>query len=234
MEWVRDPELRLSNVDWDGHLTDEGDATFVRRAVLCPCIHPETRRPRPGHAACGGWGYQYPSSLEIPDLPVQWVGNSLKWVQKEAGTVEPGDYTCTWPSTQRLGVGDLFVHPYEEAMTDDAYVRGHVDPLGESMERIRFRFPRGVEDLRDLARVYRLDVDFEIAPDGRIVWKQGGLRPADGALYTVRYRYLAEYMISNPPTNRHDGARQLPWKTRVTRWDPLAVQKDQDLGEVET
>lgn len=237
MEWAHFPEgLTLSAADLDRQLTRYGVATTVRRAIVCTCVHPDTRRPRPGHAACGGWGWQYPETLLVENLRVQWVGSSLSRKAQEAGVTEPGDYTCTWPSSQPLGAGDIFVHPVEEAVTDEVLIRGHLDPLGGSMERLRFKYPTTVEDARDEQRSYTMDVDFELAADGRtLTWLPGGIAPPAGGLYVVRYRHRAEYVIANQlPKVRHDGANnRLPFTCRVFRYDPLATQDGQNLGEGE-
>lgn len=234
MEWA--PflgDVRLRTADWDGYLARFGLATKVRRAVACPCADPESRRGDPNCTRCAGWGWQYPPELAVENLSVQWVGQQSSEENRREGRVQPGDYTVTWPSTQPLGEGDIFVHPNEEGVTDEFLVRGHVDPAVGTLERLRFRGVTAVEDLRDADRRYAADQDWQFGADGRSVeWMAGGLAPGDGVLYTVRYRYRAEYVIAGGlPKVRHDGGERLPFTARVVRFDPLHLQQGRGLGE---
>jgi hypothetical protein len=233
LPWPNFPNgLRLETEDLDAVLSRYGVSTLIRRATSCPCLSPETRRPDPTCSKCRGWGWQYPQSLELT-LPVQWAGNDQRREQKEGGTVEPGDFVVTWPSTQPLGQGDLFVNPMEEAVTDETLMRGHIDPTSSSMERLRFRLPTNIEDLRDELRTYSQGVDFELGPDGRtVIWLDDGRSPLNGSMYAVRYRYRAEYAVAPKlPMVRHDGNQRLPFKASVVRYDPLSIQAGMNLGE---
>lgn len=236
IEWAPFPaDVRLSGDDLDDYMGKYGVPTTVRRSIPCGCLNRETRRPTPGHELCGGWGWRYPADLEIEALRVQWVGQSLSRKAQEAGVIEPGDFTVTWPSSQALGIGDLFVHPNEEAVTDDVLIRGAIDPEGNSLERLRFHYPTALEDVRDNVRTYVAGVDFDLAADGRtFVWRVAGNRPDAGAVFTCRYRYRAEYIIARQiPKARHDGssANRLTFTCRVDRYDPVAQQQGANLGE---
>ena len=222
--------------DLDTYLVNYGQTTTVRRAVMCGCIDPQTRRGRPDHAACGGWGFLFPAALELA-LKMQWAGMNARKDQRDSGIVEPGDYKITWPSSQALSVGDLVVHPTEEGVTFDTLVRGQTDTEGGSLERLRYRFGVTVEFVNDTnpttgaTRVYVEGTDFEL--DGQaVVWLDAGDAPDEGQTYQVRYRHRAEYLIGpKAPQRRHDGANLLPWVAPVTRYDPMTRQEGAGLGE---
>lgn len=233
LPWARFPSgLRLRSGDLDGIIDRYGLDTTVRRAVQCPCLDAETRRADPTCANCAGWGLRYPPGLGLT-LKVQWTGNRQRHVGKEAGSVEPGDYTVSWPSSQPLGYGDMLVHPVEEAVADDALQRGSTAPNGDSLELLRFRFATAIEDVRDEVRTYTQGVDWAlVGPESRqFSWLGGGVSPAAGTMYVVRYRYRAEYVIApNMPQVRHD-AERLPFKAAVLRFDPVSMQAGRSLGE---
>jgi len=226
-------EVRLRNYDTDAYTKAYGIDTVLRRARLCPCINPESRRVDPNCSACAGWGFTYPAALEVADVKVQWTANASRVDRRPEGEAEPGDFTITWPSDQPAGQADIFVHPIEEAVTDEVLIKNHLDPGGATMERLRHGYPTAVEDLADASQVYVEGEDWELAADGRTIeWLEGGDAPAGGALYTVRYRFRAEYVISGPlPKARHDGSEKLPWTAQVARYDPAHVQAGKGLGD---
>jgi len=225
--------LTLDGADFDDQLArNDGEETLVRRAVTCTCITHGGRQV-PTCPLCNGFGWRYPEDLALPDLMVQWVAPNPKHQIIPGGSHDGADYTVTWPSTQPLAVGDVFVHPHEEGVTDEALRRGVQDPTGASLERLRYHFPTELEDVRDSARRYSRGVEFDLGADGRTLeWADGQPAPAEGAAYTVRYRYRSEYVIFKEPAKaRHDVASVLPFTARVTRLVPMGRQQGTQLTE---
>jgi len=228
-------EVNLASADLDDYLVRYGQATTVRRAVVCGCLDPQTRRGRPGHAACGGWGFLFPAALSL-SIKMQWAGMKARQDKRDGGIIEPGDYRISWPSSQALAVGDLVVHPTEEGVTFDTLIRGQVDAEGGSLERLRYRSGLAVEFVNDTGdddatRSYTLGEDLSL--DGqKVLWLDGGAAPDEGQLYHVRYRHRAEYLIGpSAPQRRHDGEKLLPWTATVTRYDPLTRQDGSGIGD---
>lgn len=224
---------KLKTADIDGQLTDhDGIDTEVLRGSICPCADYETGSADETCSSCFGWGYTYPADRKIAALKVQWLGQSSRKEYDRAGVYTPGSVQVTWPSTTVLGHGDIFIHPYEEAVeTSERLIRGQVDPDGDTMERLRFSRVTGVEDVRDSVRAYTAGVDFNLAADGHtFVWIDGGQKPAIGARYSVRYRYRSMYIIgSATPQQRHDDGA-LAWHTTVERFAGVNRQGGKVLG----
>jgi hypothetical protein len=234
LPWPQFPHgLTLDGADLDDQLQrNDGEATRVRRAITCTCVGHGGRQD-PTCQLCTGFGWRYPEDLEIADLMVQWVAPSPRHQIIPGGSHDGADYTCTWPSTQPLGIGDVFVHPHEEGVTDEALRRGTTAPGGATLERLRYHYPTTIEDLRDSTRAYTRGTHFDLGQDGRtILWVQGQPQPATGAAYTARYRYKSEYVIFKEPAKaRHDVASVLPFTARVTRLVSLGRQQGAQQGE---
>jgi len=224
--------VRNTGADLNDVIKKYGALTTARKAMVCPCLDPETRRGDPNCVRCAGWGLVYNQDLVVT-TEVIWVTNKGDHEQHAGGTLDPADYQCTWASTVPLGVGDLLVHPLEEETFHDTLQKAKVDPIGQTMERLRYLDVTAVERVQDEARSYTQNVDWALAADGRTVTWLGQLEPAAGSIYTVRYRAKGLYVIwPDTPRTRHEGADALPLVAKVQRFDPLTQQQDKSLGEV--
>tara|TARA_R100000152_G_C6782253_1_gene219334 strand:- start:12407 stop:13105 length:699 start_codon:yes stop_codon:yes gene_type:complete len=227
---------KLATADFDHQLESrDGVETVVLRGLICPCVNLETRSPNENCTSCRGWGYSYPAALAINNLKVQWLGHHMSVDYEKQGVFTPGTIHVTWPSTTKLGHGDIFVHPHEEAVETSAIlVKGQTDPDGDSLERLRFSRVTGVDHVKDLARTYVEGVDFQLGADGNsISWIDGGQSPSAGSVYSVRYRYRAQYIIDgDAPQERHDNG-PLCWHATVSRFNGINRQGGDVLGHDE-
>ena len=222
-----------SGADFEDHIAKYGRPTLVRRAMECPCIDAETRREDPDCSSCGGWGWLYDGTDVVEGLKVIWTRADGASELDEGGRMSPNEFQVTWSATQPLGLGDMFVHPFEEESTHEVLVRGHVDPQLATMERLRFQDVTAIERLVSEGQVYTEDVDFERT--GRVIsWGLGGTEPAVGDVYAVRYRAKGSWVVyPHLPQVRHDGDALLPYRAMVRRYDPVAIQTGQNLGAYE-
>ncbi len=227
LPWPKMPKPpRLRQADIDHQLRIEGQPTLVRRGVICSCYDVETHNPDETCEDCDGWGFIYDADDELVDLPVQWTGhNAQAEMAQRLGLGEPGAFTVTWPSTQPLGLGDMFVHPLEEAVCPNELLRrGELAPGGaESLERLRYRMITRVEVVRTREKRYVRGVDWQL--NGQTIeWLPDGDSPALGEHYGVRYGYRAHFIIRDElPKLREDGER-LAYTCQVKRFMAIARQ----------
>ncbi len=214
------PSTHFDPAEFDRLIEAHGVPALWRRARTCPCIKVETGQPDFNCDLCG----DLPGTLwdAGAELRVLAPGRQRRDEQQDIGQLMAGMVTLTFPSEYTPGHWDR-VELLNAAMVvnNERHVRGAVDPVGRSTERLRIHPSLAVEYCEaivgGLLVAYIEGSDFSIEGSGAIVWG-AGRGPAVGVQYTLRYRARPVYIVWSPQSRDEGGTKQ-PYRCMAQRFD---------------
>lgn len=187
---------------FDDALRNHGVKYVHWRAMRCPVGLTDRyseRRVHEDHAGCSN-GNIYTKAGIVTGV---FVGNDSKWNASDPGLRDGSTSQATVPRTYDDPEGvEVQVAPYDRFyLLNESILVPHSQFVEASATgRDKLTFPAvSVDDLIDASgRRYGGD-DFEISPEGQIVWKRGapGLDAAlgKGVIYSIRYNYRPFYVV---------------------------------------
>lgn len=195
-------------------ISRRGRPFLWERARRCPCFDPRTRSPQevcPFAPSCSGTGYVY-ATQGTYKATILGITGSKQWAK--FGEWMQGDAVMTFPSALLIGDKDRITLSTGEYRETALLVKGKKDtlPAPSTLE---------IVECHDGIRFYRSGLDFDLV-EGALVWK--GLRPAEGANYTVLFRAHPVYVVwLQLPQIRAQVAGVTPSGAAVTREMPRKV-----------
>lgn len=205
--------------EFDQFLADHGTPALWRKATACPC-----RDPRTGHVEIDcpycdhGLGILWDAGSPITVLA---PGRQRRDDYDQTGAWMQGMVMLTFPSTLTPGHLDLIELMAAVMVVDnERLVRGAVDRLGRSQERVRLPHPLALE--RCAAVVggalvdYKPDTDVFVDWAGTVHWY--GASPPDQTPYTLRYTARPSYVVWSPQSRDEAGAT-MPFRAMSQRLD---------------
>lgn len=202
---------------FDAEIESHGTPALWRRAMLCPCIDPDSSQPDPNCTVCRdlpGWVWD-----DGEPIVVLGPGRDKNEQFSEAGQRVEGGVTITFQSSVLPGRLDrIDFLETRMVVNGERLIRGKV-VNGLSFERLRVRPVLSVESVaaRIAGEFLRIPVgtDVTFSADGIPTW----INPVpDGTIYTVRYVARTAYVVWDP-TERDEGGRKQPYKARCQRLD---------------
>lgn len=206
-------------VDFDRLLADHGTPAVWRRRRLCPCLDRITGQPDPNCPHC----QVLPGSIwdEGASIVIFAPARRREDLYDPSGHLLQGMVTLTFPSAVTPGHLDwIELSAAEILVNGEWHVRGQLDALGRSTERLRLPHALSLEFVDSIAgeelTSYGIGSDVSLDPSGAIEWITDG--PAEGQLYSVTYRARPVY-ICWAPDSRDENATKQPYRSVAQRLD---------------
>lgn len=203
---------------FDDLLARHGTAVTWRRRRLCPCLAPDTGQPNIVCPYCR----DLPGSIwdDGQSVTLFAPARRRKDLYDDAGHLLEGIVTFTFPTGVTPGHLDWVELLNADCIVNaEVHVKGEVDKLNRSTERLRF--PDVIEAefidaiVADVLHTYSSGVDFNVGDDASITWTGG---PPDGTQYTVRYSARPVYICWSPESRDEGGTKQ-PTRVIAQRLD---------------
>jgi hypothetical protein len=186
----------------------------------CSCQSP-TRHADPNCFACGGTGRSYPPSLHF-GTHVLTTREQATHALEETGLLMTGTMRATILPGVHLAMHDMVrLVDMVDTFNDEVLTRGLDDT-------VRFSGSVRLERVADRRTLYTQGRDYVLTPPATIAWVAGGLAPADGALYSVRYTANPDFLVvPDDPRIRVEARIAQSQVVTLRRLDKLT---DSDLG----
>lgn len=214
-------ETHLDAAEFDAEVASHGTPVVVRRALTCPCFssitgHAQTDCPYCEHGFGIIWDEGYTAKILAPGRPRRDDYDSV-------GFSINGMITLTFPSTVTPGHLDLVELMVAEMVVNrELLVRGEINKLGRSTERLRFRnvimVERVVAIVGGALEEYGVPTDLSVLPDASVQWVEGLHGPPGDVQYSVRYRARPSYVVLSP-RSRDEGGQKMPYRCEAMRLD---------------
>ncbi|GEM_PF-6979308 len=216
-----DTAQHFDAAEFDAALEEHGTEVLWRKARTCPCMGERTGQPEIDCPHCDEGILWDDGELIIVLAP----GRQRRDEYDQAGMWMQGMLTITFPST--LTPGHLDRIEFQNAVmvvNSERLVRGRVDKLGRSKERVRFRHALSVEYCESIEgndlRQWQTPLDYEVNERGDVSWA-AGRGPANGSVYTMRYMARPTYLAWSPQS-RDEGQAKMPYRCMAQRLDFFA------------
>jgi len=216
--------LHFSADRFNPFLAAHGTPATWKKAIGCPCVDKTTGQSELDCLICDNGVLWESAGTEIVTLAPGRAKNEL---YDTAGLAMQGIVTLTFASTITPGHLDrIEMTAAEMVVNTDHFVRGAVNNLAKSRERLRFRdaflraeYVKTIES--DIETTYLPTTDFTVSADGTVTWVTAG-PPADER-YTIRYIARPVYIIW-APQSRDENASKMPYRAQAQRLDFFARQ----------
>lgn len=223
---TRKTRAQFRQIEFQRAILQHGYYLTWSKAVVCPCMNPETEQTRVNCSTCDGSGFYYVEPLTIRAI-MSSLERNAKVFEKFGGWVEGTSQMTTEPQ-YRLGYRDR-VEMQDTVMTHNELFqkgdrRGTRSKLPARMDSVRYRIARVVKLVVSVGSVNRecctegavpagVDIEdddaiipleegyhFKVSADGWIEWLTRGedLVP-DGAWLSVLYEYAPVYVVISHP-----------------------------------
>lgn len=103
-------------------IIDHGVGAEWRRAIVCPCVRPDTRTPRLDCKTCRGIGWAYPEPMRCSTL-ILATNRTASSRYGEPGVMVDGDMRVTLPPGHVPGLGDMFLPDNEAHVVQQRFFR---------------------------------------------------------------------------------------------------------------
>lgn len=196
--------------EFDKKIAQFGYHLVWRKALLCPCVSPETDQARIDCSICDSSGYFY-----IEPISVQAIMSGLesrKGIYRNLGEWLEGMSVITTKAEIRLGYRDSLASVHSVMVFNEWITKGNRKgprvnlPVGHDVARYRI--------LRMLHMFYEVDerpvlleerIDYEITEDGWIHWlPTGNQKVPDKTLLTIHYEYHPVWIVISAPHGVRD------------------------------
>lgn len=214
---------RFNSKNFDVEIEAHGTCVLWRRSRTCPCIS-RAGDPDPNCPLC----LDYPGIVWDDGSEISVIAPGRKRDDRygEAGYWMEGMVQLTFPTCVTPGHLDrLEFKVGVMVIQNELHVRGEVDPLGRSLERLRFRHALEVEFCgartgtapNYVLTEYASPDDFSIAAGGAIEWVAGH-GPGANVQYSMRYTARPTFLLLSPMSRDEAGNRQ-PYRAIAKRLD---------------
>lgn len=206
------PEVHFQSSFFDAEISGHGTTVLWRRHRICPCIDRNTGNADVGCPHCQGEMLLWDAGREIRVL---MFGRSRRDQYDVPGLLFQGTCNVTFPTGvipahyDRLDLVDARM-----VVTGELLVRGDIDKLGRSRERLQQKFIsveycEAIVD--DQLIAYQYGQDFTVDGDGVVRWSLGA-GPPDGARYSMRYVAVPAFVVWSPMPGREENGQQMPYR----------------------
>lgn len=224
--------VHFNEARFERFIAEHGTPATWRKARQCPCLDEVTGQADPNCALC----MTYPGIVWDAQgiaLNILAPGRSRRDFYDSLGAAERGIIQLTFPavlpgSALPLVPGHEDWVQFEAAqltVNNERLIRGAVDPLGRSVERVRMPTVLNVDACESVTGrgvtahlvEYVWNVDFTIDVTGAVTWS-GSNVPASGQAYVLRYQARPVYICWGPQSRDEYGVQQ-PYKCFAQRLD---------------
>lgn len=214
-------------------ILQHGKRLIWRKAMLCPCIRPETDQADLACTDCDHSGYFYVDPLEIQALMFAFDKRTRLyekfglWASGEVSVTTQPDHRIAWRDSLEM-VDDLM--NFNELITKGNR-RGRRQDLPDGTDVARYRLAKLTKAMiKTPAGIVELEVgvDLDINEQGHIVWTAAGdAKVEDKTVVSIHYDFHPVWIVmSHPHVQRSDltGFKEVPNKVQ-----PLPLQASAQL-----
>lgn len=212
---------------FDKLIEDHGTPALWQRARYCPCFDSSTGQPRVNCPLCSR-AHGIPGILWAPATPTMVFAPSRgrKDEYDLLGAWMQGMLMMTFPTGKVPGHLDrIDLLKGVMVVNNEFHVRGELDPLGRSTERLRLGHALSIQDCLcadgengEILREFVEGEDFLANYDnGDIIWADGR-GPAEGTRYSMRYAARPSFVCLSPQS-RDEGGTQQVYRSLFQRLD---------------
>jgi hypothetical protein len=198
-------------------IQSHGQQVVVWPCVQCACLL-DDKQFNPTCAGCHGTGRFYPDAAQYVTVLLMAAEDS-KRTYNEPGSWTSGSIAATILPGVRLSERDkVRLVDIRDSANDTVLYKGLDDALRHTSGIV-------IELVVDLLRGYRAGVDYRLQPPNIVEWLPGGLAPAFGAQYSVRYSYSPEFLVvEDTPRLRVEHRLPQAQEVRLQRLDRLSEE----------
>lgn len=185
-------------------IRQHGKHCVWRKALLCPCLNPETEQVTLDCPECNRDGYIYTQPQRIQALMFQFDKKTS--IYEKFGLYQEGTVNVTVEPKYRLGYRDSLelldqVIPFNELLIKDNR-RGRRTALPAGVDSARFRIVSVAEVLyrTTAGELVSLEegIHYTITPEGWIMWTGRGNRTVKtGDVFSIHYDFHPIYMVAS-------------------------------------
>lgn len=192
-------------------LLQHGKRIVWRKAMLCPCLNPDSDQSDLGCTVCDGSGFFYVDPIEIQALMLG--SDKTTRMYEKFGLWESGTVAVTVQPNYRLGYRDSLemvddLMNFNELLAkNDRHGLRSVLPDGHDAARYRIaQLTKMIAKVNDQIATLEPGVHYNINDSGHIVWTHAGNQlVSDGTVVSVHYDHHPVWVVtSHPHAQRSD------------------------------
>lgn len=202
---VSQTRAQFRDVEFTRALRQHGKVVMWRKAMICPCVRPDTERCEVDCVDCDGSGFVYVDPIEIQAHMAAFSEKTR--IYEKFGLWASGEVQVTTFAANRLGYRDSLEMKHELMVFNELIVKGDRHgrraQLGPDIDSARYRIVNLTRVLvRSKDGVLPLEVGYhvKVTPSGHLEWLAPGQRVVpDGARVSIHYDFHPTWIVTSHP-----------------------------------